>query len=404
MPRHDPSGAATTPARITGTFLDGITHDIPAQNGGPAERARDFDAMKAIGIDTPRAAGPVDVLASAAESGERGVCPAVTPRSTARVGRRGVRNDGGSPGTGPVGVPRDDAAALAIDLGGTKVAFAVVDPGGAVLSRSKRPSHEAGRAVSFDALAASAADTVRAAGLAWADLRAAGVVVPGVYDTGTGRAWAPNLWGRDEVPLLGELRDRLPVRVIIDSDRSGYVLGEAWLGAARGCTDVVFLAVGTGIGAGILSNGRLVRGSGGIAGAVGWLALDPRWREDYGRMGSFEAEAAGPALAGRAGTASAEEVAEAARRGDPVARRAVDETVEWLAMGTANLISVLDPQVVVLGGGLMQAADLFLEPLRHAVRRWAQPIAAGRCRIETTALGEDAALFGAARLALGPTE
>ena len=300
--------------------------------------------------------------------------------------------------------PRDDELVLAIDLGGTKAAFAVIDADGAVLSRSKRPSHEGGAAVSFDALAASATDTVRAAGLTWADVRAVGVVVPGIYNPANGRAWAPNLWGRDEVPLLGELRERLPARVVIDSDRSGYVLGEAWQGAARGCTDVVFLAVGTGIGAGILSHGRLVRGCGGIAGAVGWFALDPRWKEDYGRMGSFEAEAAGPALARRFGSGSAEDVVEAARGGDPAARRAVDETIEWLAMGTANLISAFNPQVVVLGGGLMQAADLFLEPVRRAVRPWAQPLAAEQCRIELTRLGEDAALFGAARLAvLEPT-
>ncbi len=292
-----------------------------------------------------------------------------------------------------------DRPVLAVDLGGTKASFAVIDADGAVRARTKRPSHEGGVAVSYEALAAAAADTVRAAGLQWKDVRAAGVVVPGIYNPATGRAWAPNLWGRDEVALGDELRARLPVPVVIDSDRSGYVLGEAWRGAARGATDVVFLAVGTGIGAGILSHGRLVRGSGGIAGAVGWFALDPRWREDYGRMGGFEAEAAGPALARRFGAASAEDVAAAARRGDPAARRAVDETVEWLAMGIANLISVLNPQVVVLGGGLMQASDLFLEPVRHAVRRWAQPLAVEQCRIELTALGEDAALFGAARLA-----
>ena len=288
---------------------------------------------------------------------------------------------------------------LAIDLGGTKVAFAVFDADGAVRARTKRPSHEGGMAVSHEALAASAADTVHAAGLRWTDVRAAGVVVPGIYNPATGRAWAPNLWGRDEVALGDELRKHLPVPVVIDSDRSGYVLGESWLGAARGSTDVVFLAVGTGIGAGILSHGRLVRGSGGIAGAVGWFALDPRWREDFGRMGGFETEAAGPALARRLGAASAEDVAAAARRGDAAARRAVDETVEWLAMGIANLISALNPQVVVLGGGLMQASDLFLDPVRRAVRRWAQPIAVEQCRIELTALGEDAALYGAARLA-----
>jgi glucokinase len=289
---------------------------------------------------------------------------------------------------------------LAIDLGGTKASFAVIDADGAVRARTKRPSHEDGVALSAEMVAATAADTVRAAGLRWTDVRGAGVVVPGIYDPSTGRAWAPNLWGRDEVAVADELRKHLPVPVVIDSDRSGYVLGEAWRGAARGAADVVFLAVGTGIGAGILCHGRLVRGHGGIAGAVGWFALDPRWREDYGRMGGFEAEAAGPALARRLGAASAEEVAGAARRGDAAAQRAVKETVEWLAMGIANLISALNPQVVVLGGGLMQASDLFLEPVRRAVRRWAQPTAVQQCRIEATQLGEDAALFGAARLAL----
>jgi glucokinase len=293
----------------------------------------------------------------------------------------------------------DTAPVLAIDLGGTKVSFAVIGPDGTVRARTKRPSHEGGVAIAHEALAASAAETVRAAGLQWPDVQAAGVVVPGIYNPSTGRAWAPNLWGRDEVALGDELRRHVPVPVVIDSDRSGYVLGEAWRGAARGATDVVFLAVGTGIGAGILSHGRLVRGSGGIAGAVGWFALDPRWREDYGRTGGFEAEAAGPALARRLGAASAEEVAAAARRGDPAAVKAVDETAEWLAMGIANLISALNPQVIVLGGGLMQARDLFLEPVRRAVRRWAQPVAVDQCRIEPTALGEDAALFGAARLA-----
>jgi glucokinase len=289
--------------------------------------------------------------------------------------------------------------ALAIDLGGTKASFAVIDPDGAGRARTKRPSHEAGAALSYEAIGASAGATVRSAGLEWSEVRGAGVVVPGIYNPATGRAWAPNLWGPDEVALGKELGQHVPVPVVIDSDRSGYVLGEAWRGAARGASDVVFLAVGTGIGAGILAHGRLVRGSGGIAGAVGWFALDPRWREDYGRMGGFESEAAGPALARRLGARSAEEVVAAARRGEAAARKAVDDTVEWLAMGVANLISALNPQVIVLGGGLMQASDLFLDPVRRAVRRWAQPIAATRCRIELTALGEDAALFGAARLA-----
>jgi glucokinase len=288
---------------------------------------------------------------------------------------------------------------LGIDLGGTKTTLALVDGAGAVLARSKRPSREAGRPLGFDALERWATETLRSVGLGWRDLEAAGVIVPGIYDPRTGRAWAPNLWGRDEIALRDALTRVVHVPVAIDSDRSGYVLGEQWLGAARGARDAVFLAVGTGIGAGILADGRVLRGAGGIAGAVGWLAIDPSWQPRYGDVGCFEAEAAGPALARRFGAATAEDVIAAARSGDSAALRAVAETVEALAMGVAGLVGVLNPEVIVLGGGVMQARDLLLEPIRAAVTRWAQPFAIRQCRIEPTALGEDAGVLGAARLA-----
>jgi len=183
------------------------------------------------------------------------------------------------------------------------------------------------------------------------------------------------------------------------------VTGEQWLGAACGLTDVTFLAVGTGIGAGIISGGRLIRGAGDIAGAVGWFALDPRTKEIYKRVGCFEAESAGPALARRAGgQLTTEAIIERARHGDSAARQIVDETIQYLAMGVANLVSVLNPQMIVLGGGLMQAGDLFLEPVRREMLQWAQPIAAKQVRIELSALGEDAGMLGAARLAFLGTE
>lgn len=289
--------------------------------------------------------------------------------------------------------------ALAIDLGGTKAAFAVVDAGGRILARSKRPSHEGDRAASFPALADAAAGTVAASGLRWADIAGVGLIVPGIYDPATGDSWSPNLWGDRQVAVRDALAPLLPVPLVIDSDRSGCVLGESWLGAARGCTDAVFLAVGTGIGAGLLCGGRVVRGAAGIAGAVGWFATDAGWTPQ-GTLGCWEARASGPSLARRVSAPSAEAVTEAARAGDAAALRAVAEAAEALAMGVANLISALNPEVVVLGGGLMQAKDLFLEPIRRAVPRWAQPIAARRCRIEPSALGEDAGLLGAARMAL----
>ena len=276
---------------------------------------------------------------------------------------------------------------VGVDVGGTKISASVVDAGGFVVQRVKRPSSK-----DLGVIAAAADEAVRAASVTWSSIRGTGIAIPGIYFADTGRAWAPNVWGMDEIPLRDELAGLLPVPVTIDSDRSAYVLGEQWLGVARGLNDIVFLAVGTGIGAGILSDGRVIRGAAGIAGAVGWFALDPR-------LGSFESLAAGPAVARRGAKPDAEAVVAAARAGDASALAILDETASWLAMGIANLISTFNPRMVVLGGGLMQAGDLLIDSIRREVPRWAQPLAARMARIELTQLGEDAGLVGAARLA-----
>jgi glucokinase len=278
---------------------------------------------------------------------------------------------------------------LAIDLGGTKTAFARVDENGTILDRRTVPA-----ARSFEASVAQIVEGIDGA-------HAIGLIVPGIYTPATGRAWCPNLWGIDEVPLLPALRERFTGVVVIDSDRSGYVLGEAWLGAARGLHDVVFVAIGTGIGAGILSDGRVVRGAHGIAGAVGWFALDSDSEDIYRQCGCWESHSAGPGIARRAGRADAREVVAAARAGDVAALAVLDRAAQYAGMGIANLISALNPEAVVLGGGLMVGAgDLLLDRIRSEVTRWAQPVSASRCKIELTQLGETAGLLGAARLAL----
>lgn len=288
---------------------------------------------------------------------------------------------------------------VAVDVGGTKIAAALVDNEGGIHRKVKLPTerHDAGRSIEQVAEAARQA----AGEMSWERIAAVGVAVPGICFAATGEVWAPNLPGWDRIPLRAALESRLPARILMDSDRAACVLGEQWLGAARGYQDVVFLAVGTGIGAGILSGGRLIRGANDIAGAVGWFVLTQEMREAYRRTGCLEAEAAGPALARRAGRATAQQVVEAARAGDEPAEEALEETARWLAMGISNLISTLNPQIVVLGGGLMQAGDLLLEPVRRWVVEWAQPIAARQARIELSRLGEDAGLLGAARIALG---
>lgn len=283
---------------------------------------------------------------------------------------------------------------LAIDLGGTKLAIAIVTPGGEILHRSQVPA-----AGPPELITAEAHRQVAASGMSWRAIAAAGLIVPGIYSPRTRMAWAPNLWGFGEV-ALGALQDSLPVPLHIASDRSGYVLGETWLGAARGLRDVVFLSIGTGIGAGILCGGQLVEGHGGVAGAIGWWSLSPVMKEAYRAGGCWESEAAGPAVARLAGCATAAEAASRARSGDAAARAAFEAAARWIGAGAANLISVFNPEMVVLGGGLMRSSDLLLDPVRTAAAQWAQPVAFRQAHIELTQLGENAGLLGAARLAL----
>jgi glucokinase len=277
---------------------------------------------------------------------------------------------------------------LAVDFGGTKTATALVDHAGDLSEARKQPAAHSFQA-SVDQIAACYSGGAQAVG----------VIVPGIYDPSTGKAWAPNMWGRDFHPLRDALQDRLGVPVAGGSDRTASVLAEQWLGAAVGLRNVVFVAVGTGIGVGIVADGRVVEGAHAAAGAAGWMLAGGPWKPEYVACGGWETEAAGPAVARRAGMASAEAVAAAARAGDANALDAFRQTADHLAVGIANLISILDPEMVVLGGGLMQASDLILERIRSQALRWTQPIAAASVRIEKTALGEGAGLLGAARLA-----
>jgi glucokinase len=253
---------------------------------------------------------------------------------------------------------------LAVDFGGTKTTIALIDDRGAIRERVKMP---AARTVAESV--EQVARTIEQRGAP----SAAGVIVPGIFSPATGRAWCPNLWGPDEVPLADLLHAECRMPTVVDSDRSGYVLGESWLGVARGFRDVVFLAIGTGIGAGILSGGRLLAGAHGIAGAAGWFALTTDWNSAYAQGGCWESEAAGPAIARQFGVADAEVVVRAAREGDSRAQAVLTRTARFIGMGVANLISVLNPEMVVLGGGILQGAgDLLLDQVRAEAGRWAQ--------------------------------
>ncbi len=305
-----------------------------------------------------------------------------------------------------------------VDVGGTKISAALFSPAGEMSRRTKIAVDKSSPDAAADQAAGLVLDLAASLGPEGRP-EAVGLCVPGVVFRESGTVWAPNIPGWEKYPLAARLRKRLSMPLVLDSDRSAYVLGEAWRGAARGLADVVFLAVGTGIGAGILADGRLVRGADDIAGAVGWFALNPVRRPGYAERGGFETEASGDsvgrearALARRGEAAlmtglaggeidriDARIVVEAAGRNDPAARKVLAAATAYLAMGIANLVSLLNPEMVVLGGGLFQGAPGLIEPLRRDFKAWAQPLAAERVVLELSALGEDAGLYGAGRLA-----
>jgi glucokinase len=204
---------------------------------------------------------------------------------------------------------------------------------------------------------------------------------------------------------------------VVESDRAASILGEVWQGAARGCRNAIFLAVGTGIGAGILVDGRVLRGAQDIAGAVGWMALDRPFRPDYAQCGCFESHASGEGIAkvakamsarsksyrgplGSKRSISAHDVFAAHEHGDPLAEEVLAEAIRFWGMASANLVSLFNPEMIVFGGGVFGPAKRFLNEIAAEARRWAQPIAIQQVKFEASQLGGDAALYGMAYAAL----
>jgi glucokinase len=313
---------------------------------------------------------------------------------------------------------------LAADVGGTKVATAVVSSTGEILHASKRPTALSSPVALFDQIAAMLQHDLAQADVRTADVLGLGVGVPAVIDAEHKvLLWAPNLPGWENVPLHAELTARLNLPVRIEYDGHTAVLGEWWLGAGRGYRNVVFVIVGTGIGGGMILDGRLYRGTSGLAGTAGWFVLGTRRPsdEEARRAGHWESLAAGPGIARFAAqrlressvssilrqscpapynTLTAPMVFEAARQGNALARDVVRHVGEVLGVGIANIVSLLNPEVVIVGGGVGTQADLLIEPIREVVSHSAQPTSAQAVQIVPSQLGDNAGLLGAAKAML----
>jgi len=248
------------------------------------------------------------------------------------------------------------------------------------------------------------------------DLLGVGIGAPGPLDTRRGIVrLAPNL-GWHDMPLRDRVEKAVGMRASLDNDANCATLGEAWLGAARGARIVVGITIGTGIGGGLIFDGKLYHGSSDGAGEIGHTTIDPTGRRcKCGNYGCLEAYASGPAIAERAreelevdghsilhemvdgdlSRITAQIVFEASKRGDPVATQVVRDTAHFLGVGVSNLINVLNPDIVVIAGGVTQAGDLLFDPLRAEIKRRAFKSLVDACRIVPGALPLSAGVVGA---------
>ncbi|HEY7755404.1 MAG TPA: ROK family glucokinase [Actinomycetota bacterium] len=306
--------------------------------------------------------------------------------------------------------------AIGIDVGGTKINALRVAGDGEVLERRQVSTP------ADDGPAALAALIDLATGMVTPEVLGIGVGAAGLVDASNGTLrFAPNLAWR-ELPIAARVRSALGLPCQVDNDATVAAYGEYRFGAGRGFRHLLLVAVGTGIGGGIVADGRLFRGANGFAAEIGHLIVEPGGpRCGCGNEGCWEQVAAGRAIdrlgreaASRDGGSllarlaggdpervSGEHVTEAARQGDETAVRILSEVGRRLGQGIAGLVNILDPQVVVVGGGAIGAGDLLLEPARAAFvdavegpeHRPAVPIVAAE-------LGNDAGAVGAAALVL----
>ena len=301
---------------------------------------------------------------------------------------------------------------------------AVAQDGSSLRALGSEPTHaEAGQSDVLDRLIVLAKQTIDRTRreVPGAEIIGIGVGAPGPLDTKSGIVLlTPNL-GWVNLPLRQIIHERLGLPAALDNDANCAVLGEWWMGAARGTRNAIGITIGTGIGGGIIIDGKLYHGASDCAGEIGHITIDTEGRRcKCGNYGCLEAYASGPNIALRAceeikaGAVSrlaqyvdgdlrqitAQTVYQAAHDGDDLALEVVNDTAKFLGAGIANLLNIFNPEVVVVCGGVTLAGDHLFVPLRREVARRAFKPAVTVCRIVPCELSGTAGVYGAAKVFL----
>ncbi|WP_246715306.1 ROK family protein [Aestuariivirga litoralis] len=296
----------------------------------------------------------------------------------------------------------ESALVVAVDLGGTKLRAAIVDLAGNVLAEQVEPTHPKGGAAvakQIGALSRAAAESKR---LSFDLVKIAVIGCPGVPDQSTGAVrYAPNIAEIGDIDFAAEVSKALGVPCKLENDVNLAVLGEHWVGAGQGNDHLAFISLGTGIGAGLIVNGELLRGAGGFAGELGYLPFgsDPFEPESL-RVGAFERVAATHGIRSAYERLTGSEADVPAiflrlREGDVQAREVIEKTAAYIARAVASISVVANPGLVLLGGSIGVQPELLEATRRYVAQCFPFPV-----RIEASELGNHAALAGAAAIGL----
>lgn len=311
---------------------------------------------------------------------------------------------------------------IGIDIGGTAIKIAVVWNDGRVVESRQIPTHgDLGPEAAQARILACAAELQQAHRLDAAEMRALGMDSAGIIDSANNLVLdAPNLRSWERYPLASRLGAALGVPAFLENDVNAMAYGEWHCGAGRGARDMLCLTLGTGVGGGLVLDGALYRGASGAAGEIGHMSLDRNGpRCACGNFGCLERYVGAQYIVARGreflsrdarpsvlrdvapGALTPLVISQAAAAGDALAAAVWEETGIWLGVALASLVNVLNPERIVVGGGVARAGEALLGPARRTIRERAMAIPAAKAEVVTAALGNDAAVVGAALLALG---
>ncbi len=308
---------------------------------------------------------------------------------------------------------------LAIDLGGTKIIAALISPKGEILAKERHPTlAEQGLDSVVRRMFAAMERVLSLGNMRWVELGGISLAVAGAIDMEKGMITkSPNLPGWLDIPLRNMVQEKYKVETFLINDANAAALGEHRFGAGRGAENLVYVTVSTGIGGGIIIDGKLYFGATGGAGELGHMTIDVDGTRCYcGNIGCWEELASGRAIAreairrikqgekssltemvvGELGKITAEQISLAARNGDSLALEVIARAAAYLGVGMVNLVNIFNPEVIIVGGGVAKMGELLFEPARRMIKESAFPLLAQAVRLVPAQLGDDAGVLGAA--------